>query len=194
MSGHSATPDRRDDRAADRDDVAERRDHQAGERDREAGERDGDADERDEFADEDSQKLEDLFDRARSEVLDRFARTEAETVDPALWPDLTSAALTRLQATVAEQRRLAALDRAAIVSLLDRLHDEFCFLRDERLAAAHDRRASALDRRLSARNRQDSAGDRGQSEVDRDESATGRAQVDPRDLPLDGVPGTPGPR
>jgi len=158
---HSAFADLKDNRVADRDEVAEQRDLHSEQRDHDAERRDHDADDRDAYADEDSMTLDDLFEQVRHEVVDRFARIEAATVDPALWPDLTPAALTVLQANTAEQGRLAALDRAVITMRLDRLHDEVRYLRDERLAAAHDRRASVRDRRHSAHDRQDSASDRG---------------------------------
>jgi len=169
VADHSARADRRDDRASNRDDAAVERDH-------DAAQRDHDADQRDAYADEDSLKLDDLFDRVRREVLHRFAGIEAATVDAALWTDLTPAALIRLQAGAAEQRRLAARGRLAITTLLDQLHTEVRYLRDERLAAAHDRRVSKRDRQHSAHDRQDSADDRVHAAQNRDQSAIERAQ------------------
>ena len=68
-----------------------------------------------------SQHDRDLNERLRQvcqQILDRLAWAENTTINPADWPDLTPAALDRLRAHAAEQRRLAALDRAAVSSLL----------------------------------------------------------------------------
>jgi hypothetical protein len=68
-----------------------------------------------------SQHDRDLDERLRQvcqQILDRLAWAENTTINPADWPDLTPAALDRLRAHAAEQRRLAALDRAAVSSLL----------------------------------------------------------------------------
>ena len=176
MANHSTPAERRNDRAAGRDDAADQRDHAADQRDHDADQRDHDADERDEYADQDATTLDDLLDEIRHQVLDRSARVEAAAIDPAQWPDLTPAALTRLQAHNAEQRRLAARDRTAVMSLLDQLHSEVRHLRGERLTAAHDRRDSARDRRHAAE-------DRGHSVADREQSAVERAQLDLDDFP-----------
>jgi hypothetical protein len=130
-----------------------------------------------------SQHDRDLDERLRQvcqQILDRLAWAENTTINPADWPDLTPAALDRLRAHAAEQRRLAALDRAAVSSLLaglraqlDRGGAQRRTAADDRRAAASDRLASDQDHRSAAQDRDDSAGDRGQAAIE-------RVQADPR--------------
>ena len=184
--------DRRDARAVDRDDTAGRRDDVTGDRDDDAIRRDVDAVERDDDARDDAEVLADRLGQIRRQVLDRFARIENATVDPRDWPDLPPAALARLAAHTAEQRRLAGLDREAVTALFDQLDHGLSRLGQDRHAAAHDRDASARDRRHSAGDRSDSGRDRDLSARDRGQAAVEREQVDPGVLPPDDDP--PGPR
>jgi hypothetical protein len=193
---HFHTPaERRDDLACDRDDLAGDRDAAADirdttsqDRDADGRRRDADAAHRDTRAGEQRDDLDDGVGRLRRQILDHFAQIENSAVDPADWPDLTPAALTRLRAHAAEQRRLAAVDRAAATRLLADLHEQISRLRVDRHAAADDRRAAARDRQASAQDRHDAAQDRRSSAQDRDGSARDRnqavierEQVDPLD-------------
>ena len=174
-----------DDRAADRDDAADRRDEITRARDDDAEQRDIEADQRDENARTTADHLADNIHKISLQILDRLRRLESNTLDQADWPDLTPAALARLDACTAEQRRLAGLDRAAVYALLDDLHDAVGDLAGSRRAApAEPRSAStpsatgttpAATAATAARTAADARADRHQAAIDRD--------VDPRDLP-----------
>lgn len=197
MSHPKSPADLRDERAADRDDTADHRDDTAHGRDDAADGRDVEAAERDDDARQGSSDLADLTDRVQAvcdQIVARFARSENVTTDAGDWPDLTPAALARLDAYGAEQRRLARRDREAVTDLLDRLRYELNDLRRGRHAAARDRQASARDRHHSADNRHEADQDRNLSAKDRSQVVIEREQVDPRDLPQAGVgPAQPGP-
>ena len=173
MTNFETPADRRDELAADRDDAAECRDVTSAARDAVADVRHARADARAGQADNRDRDLDDRLAQVRRRILDRLARVENTTFDRADWPDLTAADLVRLRAYAAEQRRLAALDLAAVRALLDDLRD--LVLRDradrspagERLAAAQDRRAARRDRRDSADDRDDAARDRAQAAIER---------------------------
>lgn len=188
MSHPRIPADRRDEHAADRDDAADRRDDAAHDRDDAAAERDIDAVVRDQVAGRDSHEIADHLQRLCEQIL---ARLENATVDPAAWPDLTPAALARLEAHTAEQRRLAGLDRAAVQHLLDQLHLALGRIRQDRYAAAADRRAAARDRHDAAANRTESGQDREHSADDRSQGVIEREQVDPRDVPASDAVGSP---
>jgi hypothetical protein len=175
--------DGRDERAADRDDAADRRDDITRVRDDAADQRDIDAGQRDDDARLAADDLDDRVQRVSLQILDRLARIENTTLDHADWLDLTPAALARLDAYTAEQRRLAALDRAAVYTLLDDLHDAVGDLRSRERAAGGDRHHSLRDRHHSGGDRRDGGQDRGDSRADRHQAAIDREQVDPRDLP-----------
>jgi hypothetical protein len=186
MTERSTSADVRDELAADRDDAADRRDDAADDRDTVADQRDTEAVERDATARQDSHDLADHFRRLGEQILARLARAENATIDPADWPDLTPAALADLERHAAEQRRLAAVDRVAVTSLLDELQEELGHVRHNRRAAADDRHASAQDRQHSAGDRNDSEQDRDLAARDRGQAAIEREQVDPRAFPSDG--------
>ena len=112
MSHPRSSVDGRDDRAADRDDTADRRDDTTRDRDEAAHQRDTEADKRDEQARDSADDLTGHIRQIGRQIVDRLARIENTTLDPADWPDLTPAALARLEARITEQRRLAGLDRA----------------------------------------------------------------------------------
>jgi hypothetical protein len=171
--------ERRDDDATERDDAAERRDDAADDRDAVAARRDAHAADRDREAHRDSRDLDDRLARIGRVILDRFARVENTTVDPADWPNLGPAGLARLQAHTAEQRRLAALDRATVSALLDDLRAAVRHHRRTDPAAVPGRHAAARDRHHSAFDRQGSAQDRDLSAGDRGHAAIAREQVDP---------------
>lgn len=185
MSHPRTTVDLRDQRAANRDDAADRRDGDARGRDAAAERRDAEAGERDDER-QASGDLTARIERISRQVLGRLARIENAAIDPDDWPDLTPAALARLDAHTAEQRRLAGLDRAAVTALLDQLHHELGEIGDDRHAAALQRDASSRDRHSSADNRHDSGQDRDLSAQDRGQATIEREQVDLRDLPPDG--------
>jgi hypothetical protein len=175
-------PERRDDLAADRDDLADRRDSAAADRDTAAHQRDVQADDLDEQSNRNADDLHDRLTRIRRQLLARLARLENTSVDPDDWPELTRAGLARLRAHAAEQRHLAALDRAAINELLDDLRSAIGHSRSGRFAATQDRRAAREDRHAAAQNRVDAAGNRDDSAQDRDQTAIERQQPDPADL------------
>jgi hypothetical protein len=173
-AGSSTPAERRDVAAADRDDDAEERDRRSARRDRTAQTRDEYAEDRDVAAGTRRSELGDRLWNLRRQIVERLRRIENTDFDPAAWQNLTPAALTQLRDHAAEQRRLAAVDRGEIQSLIDEILTEVGHGRDERRAAAADRTASAQDRTASA-------GDRDRAAVDRDQSAIERAQVDPAD-------------
>ena len=177
--------ERRDSAAADRDDAADGREAVSDGRDTVADRRDVEAGEREQDARQDFRELDDRLTRIRQEILDRFARMETTTIDPADWPDITPAGLARLRAHAAEQRRLAALDRTAVVRLLDDVRDGLLRTRRDRATAARDRHHSAEDRHHSALDRLDSARDRESAAADRGHAAIEREQVQPPDPPQD---------
>jgi hypothetical protein len=176
---HVPTPaERRDDLADDRDTTAEDRDTTSTRRDVDAVHRDVDAAHRDTRAHQHTDDLDNRVEQLRRQLLDHFTRAENTTIDPADWPDLTPAALDRLRAHAAEQRRLAALDRAAATRLLADLHAQIHGDRPDRHAAAGDRRAAAQDRSASAQGRHSAAQDRDDAARDRDQAAIEREQTD----------------
>jgi hypothetical protein len=183
MSPAEALGDSRDERAADRDDAADRRDDITSARDDAADQRDIDADQRDENARVAADDLDDRVQRVSLQILDRLARIENTNLDQADWLDLTPAAFARLEAYAAEQRRLAGLDRAAVYTLLDDLHDAVGDLRGGQHAAGRDRHHSLGDRRHSGGDRRDGGQDRTDAQADRHQAAIDRERVDPRDLP-----------
>jgi hypothetical protein len=182
MTERRNSADLRDELASERDDAADRRDDAADERDAVADQRDTEAVERDAKGRQDFNDLADHFRRLGEQILARLARAENATIDPADWPDLTSAALAHLERHTAEQRRLAALDRVAVTSLLDELQEE---LGNNRHAAADSRHASARDRHHSADDRHDSKRDRDLSARDRGQAAIEREQLAPRAFHVD---------
>jgi hypothetical protein len=185
-------PDRRDERAADRDDVADQRDDTAIGRDEKARQRDSDAAERDAQARRHSDDLIDRFRRTCEQILDRFIRIENTAVELDDWPGFTPDALARLEAHIAEQRRLATIDREAVTALLGRLRTDLHHAWQDRRAAADDRWDAADDRRHSAGDRRDSGQDRSESARDRAQSTIEREQVGPGDLSADGRVDPPG--
>jgi hypothetical protein len=134
-----------------------------------------------------SQHDRDLNERLRQvcqQILDRLAWAENTTINPADWPDLTPAALDRLRAHAAEQRRLAALDRAAVSSLLTDLRAPSSTAAGPNVAPPPTTVAGPRprtvwppdqDRRSAEQDRDDSTRDRGQA-------ATEREQADSRDI------------
>ncbi len=174
--------ERRDEDAAERDDAAEDRDSASDERDTAAVRRDADAADRDRAAHQGSEDLDDRLTWISREILDRLARVEHATVDPADWPDLGPVGLARLQAHAAEQRRLAGLDRAAVCVLLDDLCAAVRHHRRARPAAGRDRHAAARDRRHSALDRRGSAHDRELAAADRGHVAIEREQAEPDEV------------
>jgi hypothetical protein len=171
--------ERRDELAADRDEAADRRDMSAEQRDEAARSRDDDAAGRDVEGSHDSL---DRHRRLRNQILDHFTRLENTALDPDEWSDLNPAAFERLHALIAEQRRLAARDRVAIITVLDELDVELHGSRVSRLADSHDRRAADDDRRSSGRDRDDSAGDRDLSARDRGQGAIEHEKLDSAEL------------
>ncbi len=176
-SGSSA--ERRDASAADRDDAADCRDLTATNRDEAAEKRDVHAGDRAVQAGRSADDLDAHLAHARQQILDRLSRLENVSVDPADWPDLSSAGLARLRAHASEQRRLAALDRMAIGDVLDDLRREISHSRRDRLAGARDRGAAARDRQSAAGDRRSAGQDRDDSASDRDQAAIERQQLDP---------------
>ncbi|WP_433278270.1 hypothetical protein ACQPZA_03355 [Pseudonocardia xinjiangensis] len=181
-AGSSAPAERRDDAAADRDDGADERDVSSARRDRTAESRDEHAEDRDAAARTHRSDLGDRLWDIRRQIVERLRRIEDTDIDPAAWQNLTPAALAQLRDHAAEQGRLAALDRAAVSSLIDEILTEVGPGHDEHRAAAADRTGSASDRTASAQDRIASAGDRDLAAVDRDQSAIERAQVDPPEV------------
>lgn len=175
--------DGRDDDADDRDDTADDRDDTADGRDGDATQRDTDAAARDDTARRDSDDLDENVRRLCEQVLDHLSRIENAALDLDDWPELTPAALARLDAHLAEQRRLAGLARYGVTTLTNELRRSLTGLRHDRRAAARDRTDAAGDRRDAAGDRQDSGHDRHAAHGDRNQSAIERHQVDPRDLP-----------
>ena len=179
MSHPRSSVDGRDDRATDRDDTADRRDDTTRDRDEAAHQRDTEADKRDEQARDSADDLTGHIRQIGRQIVDRLARIENTTLDPADWPDLTPAALARLEARITEQRRLAGLDRAAIGTLLDEIQRALGDRRHDRMGAGNDRRAAEQDRHHSAGDRRDARRDRNDAERDRNQAAIEREQVDP---------------
>lgn len=188
MTRYSASPDDRDDDAADRDDAADDRDLCASDRDTVAGKRDAQAVDRDDQAVLIEQELRDRLDQVRQQILDRLARLENTSVDPADWRELTPAALARLRDHTAEQRHLAALDRAALSDLLDDLRNLADRSVGDRVACSRDRQDAEHDRHAAAQDRGDAGRDRDDSSADRAQAAIERQQVDPGHA-ADAVPG-----
>jgi hypothetical protein len=179
---HSHTPaERRDDLAEDRDAAAADRDTTAQERDADGRRRDADAAQRDIRAGQQGHGLKDGFEQLRRQILDHFAQIENTTIDPADWPDISPAALDGLRARAAEQRRLAAQDRATAIRLLANLSDQISQLQVDWHAPDEDRRAAARDRQASAHDRRSSAEDRDSHARDRNQAAIEREQIDPPD-------------
>ena len=181
MFRYRTSADRRDDLAADRDEAAERRDDIADGRDQTADQRDAEAAERDADARCDSDVVDDRVRRLYRQILHHLEHMEDGVLDPVDLPGLTPAALDRLAAHTAEQRRLAGLDKEVVSTLFDELRDELGQIREDRHAAARDRDAAARDRRRSAGNRHDSGVDRDDSARDRGQAAIEREQTEPRD-------------
>src|SRR5947208_3110821 len=102
---------------ADRDEAADGRDAESRVRDDVADQRDVAANDRDEAARRSAEVFDDGLCRIHRRLVDRFARIEATTVDPADWPDITPAGLAHLRESASEQRRLASIDRVAIRDL-----------------------------------------------------------------------------
>ena len=165
----------RDDRADDRDTVATDRDQTAECRDRVAADRDSNAGRRD-------RQLFDRLSQLRA-LLDHRLQVIADSSPPQPDGALISGALAGLRAFVAEQGRLAALNRDAIHGFIDELQIQIASEHSDRRAAAQDRRDAAADRSAAAGDRVASQSDRVVSAADRDQAAVDRAQCDlPRDL------------
>jgi 23S rRNA G2069 N7-methylase RlmK/C1962 C5-methylase RlmI len=146
VRGKVTPAERRDDLAEDRDAAAADRDTTSQERDADGRRRDADAAQRDIRAGQQGHGLNDGFEQLRRQILDHFAQIENTTIDPADWPDITPAALDRLRARAAEQRRLATLDRATAIRLLANLNDQISQLRVDRhdFAWRHRERTAGL--------------------------------------------------
>jgi hypothetical protein len=114
--------------------------------------------------------------RLRTQIVDQFARFQNVALDLDEWSDLTTAALGRLHAPVAEQRRLATGHRLAIITVGTNSTTSST-------ASAATAAAACDDRRSSARDRNDSAGDRDPSARDRSHAAVQREQVNPISRP-----------
>jgi hypothetical protein len=181
MTQFDNSADRRDELAADRDEAAGHRDFAASERDQAADIREAEADTCADDAHRQAAELGERLAGVRQQIVDRLRRVENATVDEAAWPDLTEDGLARLRAYTAEQRRVAALDRAAISRLLDDLCAEVQDDRVDRSQAARNRVAAARDRRAAGEDRQASARDRDDAARDRAQAAIERQQADPPD-------------
>jgi hypothetical protein len=189
MIHHGASPERRNDSAADRDDLADGRDVAATDRDTTAYLLDVQAVDRDERAGHNADDLHDRLTRIERQLRGRLTHLENAVVDPADWPELAEAELARLRAHSAEQGRLAALDLAALSNLLDDLRAAIGDSRIDGTAAARDRRAAGHDRQAAAQDRADAAHDRDESAGDRDQDDIERQQSDRAD-PTDATPVT----
>lgn len=170
MAGTETPAGRRYEQAGDRDIAADHRDDRASRRDDAANQREVDATDRDNHDSRHAHDAADQHWQLRKLILDHFDRLANTALDPTAWPDLTPAASERLHELVADQERLAAHDRTAIVILLDQLDTALHGHRVSRLAAKRDRQAAGDDRRHSAH-------DRAASVIDRDLSARDRAQA-----------------
>jgi hypothetical protein len=168
--------DRRDLGAGGRDDQADDRDRLSGDRDREAAARDERAEDRDSIASGQADGHDDRAQQIYRRLADREPPRASADLDPVEWSDLDPVLTARLRVSEAEQRRLAALDRAAISDLLDSLGDDLRAGRGERLAAAADRAAGAADRAAATQDREQAEQDRFAAAQDRDQAAIERGQ------------------
>ncbi|ALL79631.1 hypothetical protein AD006_31070 (plasmid) [Pseudonocardia sp. EC080610-09] len=174
--------------AATRDDAAHARDLESQRRDDAAERRDAAADARDLFSGEIRADFDIRLGELGRDLLERVTRKEGLTIDPGEWPDISPAALVRLRAYLAEQQRLAASDRAAVVMLLSEIRNEFRLQQRDRQEAAYERLAAAGDRDSAADDRRACRRDRDHSLQDRSQAALERELVRPADLEHDEDP------